>query len=461
MELYRKVVYTLINLLVHLAVLHDYWDSNLASIYPQKWSSQFTIAILLLLLLALPMPFGKPFLQQGLFFCRLFLILAISFPFIEYPGNFGLLLMLLAFEGFFYFSKRSAIGLGGLVIAFLYWLYSSPVQLWGYYTPQQSPKLVAFITLSLNCLLGGIVGELLSREQRQRQQEKELIGEMHSANRYLAEANIQLQDTAAQAELSSMFRERTRIAREIHDSIAYTLTNLIALLNAHRAEVQEEGQTVSQKIEEARMLAREGLTDLRRALRALRPRENEGYNGLGSILRLAKVFQQATGIAINVHYGQVPQYIGEKLEQVIYRLVQEGLTNAFRHGRASEVFIAFHLVREGVEVLVKDNGCGTATLPEAGVSGFGLVGVHERVSELGGTVKVHSKPGDGFTLQVWLPLPKEAETDGATRDHYRGRSETVPGESEDRHQPASSQRQGGGDGHQRPGSVGDLPEHAS
>ena len=409
MEYYRKFIYLLVSVFVHLTVIHDYWAGSLVAIYPGKWSSQFSIAIMLLMLLTFPIPFVKLGLQRGLFFGRLFLILAISAPLIEAPGTFGLLFMLHSFEGFFYFPRKMAILLGGGYVLFLFWLFEAPVQLWGYYAPQPSPKFAAFVIISFNCLLGGVLGQLLAREQRQRVKEQQWIEELKNFNRYLAEANISLQDSAAQAELSSKFRERTRIAREIHDSIAYTLTNLIALLNAHRAELMESGVEVSSKIEEARILAREGLTDLRRALRALRPRENEGYNGLGSVLQLAKVFQQATGIKIEVHYGEVPQYIGEPLEQVIYRVVQEGLTNAFRHGRASEIFIAFHLVHQGVEVLVKDNGCGAALAPDAPVSGFGMVGIHERVTELGGTVKVSSKPGCGFTLQVWLPLAKEAE----------------------------------------------------
>ncbi len=415
MELYRKAIYTLVTIYVHLAILHDYWNGNLSQIYPSDWSKQFSIAVVLLLVLAVIMPYLRLYLQRTFFFGRLLLILAVSFPMVEYPGNFGLCYMLLAYEGFFYFSKATAIGLAVFYILFLVYLYLAPVLLWGYYAPKKALKWLALVTITPTCLLGALVGELLAREQRQRQLEKLRLEDLNAANRYLAEANIKLQDTAAQAELSSMFRERTRIAREIHDSIAYTLTNLIALLNAYRAEVQEAGQAVSVRIEEARALAREGLTDLRRALRALRPRDNEGYNGLGSILRLATVFEQATGIAIKVHYGQVPQYVGETLEQVIYRIVQEGLTNAFRHGRATEVFISFHLIRQGVEVVVKDNGCGVEVSGEAGTAGgggYGLVGVHERVQELGGTVKIFSKPGFGFTLQVWLPFSKEDEADG-------------------------------------------------
>lgn len=249
----------------------------------------------------------------------------------------------------------------------------------------------------------------LVKEQRQRLKEKHLLEELQISNRYLAEANIGLQNVAVQAELASIFRERTRIAREIHDSLAYTFTNLIALLNAYLVQRQAKGRKIPTEVEKARDLAVEGLGDFRQALRTLRPRENESYNGLGSLLRLTKVFKQATGVEVTLNYGDVPQFIGESLENVIYRMAQEGLTNAFRHGKATEVFISLHIVADGIEVLVKDNGCGTsASSPASPTGGYGLIGINERVTELGGTVKIVSKSGSGFTLQIWLPLQKEA-----------------------------------------------------
>ncbi len=244
--------------------------------------------------------------------------------------------------------------------------------------------------------------------------EKQLYDQLYISNRYLAEANIGLQTVAAEAELSSIFKERTRIAREIHDSLAYTFTNLIALLNAFLVQKQATGQEVPAEIEKARNLALDGLRDLRQALHTLRPRENEDYNGLGAILRLTKVFKQATGIEVSLNFGDVPQYIGKPLEKVIYRAVQEGLTNSFRHGKATEVYISFYLVGEGVEVNIKDNGRGT----DSPTGGYGLLGIQERVDELAGKVNISSRPGNGFLLCIWLPFQEEGEAHGNITNYH-------------------------------------------
>ena len=242
---------------------------------------------------------------------------------------------------------------------------------------------------------------------------------------YLANTNMNLQDLAARAELATMTKERTRVAREIHDTIAYTLTNLISLLDAYREKLQAAGEIIPEELAQARTLARDGLAEVRGVLRGLRPRGDEGYNGLGNIMRLVEVFRQATGVEVQLSYGDAPQFPGEALEEVFYRAVQEGLTNAFRHGRATQIFVSFCRIGEGVELTVRDNGQGAETL----TGGFGLVGIRERVEELGGTVSIFTQPGYGFTLRVWLPLSKEEVVGDAFPPGDRGRPEAVSGES--------------------------------
>jgi signal transduction histidine kinase len=415
-NLQEKVVFAIIQIFIHLMVLYYYQQGSLVRLFPNEWSEQFVIAILLLLVISLLMLF-IPWknIRKGLFFVRMFFLMVISLPFTGNSGNFGLLYALQTFECFFYFTSKTAFGIISFYIVFLFWLVNQRVVLWNFYHPALSSKLFTFVILAFHCILGSAVGYFVDKERHRRIKEKQLYEEMYIANRCLAEANIGLQTVAVETELSSVFKERTRIAREIHDSIAYTFTNLIALLNAFLVQKQANGQEVPSEIEKSRDLALDGLRDLRQALRTLRPRDNENYNGLGCILRLIRVFKQATGIEVSLNFGDVPQYIGESLETVIYRVVQEGLTNSFRHGKATEVYISFYLIGDGVEVNIKDNGCGT----DSPTGGYGLVGIHERVTELGGTVTINSKPGNGFALRIWLPLDKEGEDHGAVTDHYR------------------------------------------
>ncbi len=417
-NLQKKIISAMIQIFVHLMVIYYYYQQeNFTRIFPNEWSEQFVIAILLQMALSLLMVF-IPWknIRKGLFFIRMFFLLAISLPFIGKSGNLGLLYFLQAFEGYFYFQSKTAFGIILFDILFLFWLMQRKMILWDFYQPALSSKIFTYLILTFHCILGSVIGYFAHKDQCERVKKKQLYDQLYISNRYLAEANIGLQTVAAEAELSSIFKERTRIAREIHDSLAYTFTNLIALLNAFLVQKQATGQEVPAEIEKARNLALDGLRDLRQALHTLRPRENEDYNGLGAILRLTKVFKQATGIEVSLNFGDVPQYIGKPLEKVIYRAVQEGLTNSFRHGKATEVYISFYLVGEGVEVNIKDNGRGT----DSPTGGYGLLGIQERVDELAGKVNISSRPGNGFLLCIWLPFQEEGGAHGNITNYHCG-----------------------------------------
>ena len=130
----------------------------------------------------------------------------------------------------------------------------------------------------------------------------------------------------------------------------------MSLLDVYREKLQARKKKVPEEIIQARILAREGLGHVRIVLQGLRPRSSEGYNGLGSVKRLVDVFGQATGMRVVLSYGDAPQFPGEVIEAVLYRAVQEGLTNAFRHGHATEVFVSFHHLGEGIELIVREIG---------------------------------------------------------------------------------------------------------
>jgi signal transduction histidine kinase len=411
-----KLILAVISLLVHVLVLYDYWSGHFFKHFPSYWSSQYTIAVLILTALAMGLPFCRSLnLQRGLILIRMGLTLALTAPFIANPGQFGLLYAILIFEGFFYFYTKMAIYLSCGYIMIAGFLVHARPPLWSFTAARVDVELSALVPTGIWCLLSGNVGCWLAQEHRLRLAEKGRLETLQNANLALAEANMGLQDMAAQAELATTFKERTKIAREIHDSLAYTLTNLTALLNAYSSRFRTKGFEIPDEIHEAIILSRDGIKDVRQVLRTLRPKENENYIGLGNLHRLITVFQQATGIKVTLNYGDVPQFFDEKLEKIIYRLVQEGLTNSFRHGKATEVLVSLHLVADrGIELILKDNGCGSA-LP---TGGFGLVGINERVAEVNGKVNIYSQPEAGFTLQVWLPFLKGSDVVGPLENHH-------------------------------------------
>ena len=110
-------------------------------------------------------------------------------------------------------------------------------------------------------------------------------------------------------------------------------------------------------------------------------------------------------IKVELELGDVPLYLGEEANLTLFRLVQEGLTNALRHGKASRISVLFTRDGEGVFVTIQDNGIGSGKVGQK--TGFGLLGMQERVERLGGRLEVISEPGEGFTLKAWIPFGEE------------------------------------------------------
>lgn len=398
-SLKTRMTIMMLSTIIHAAVFCDYWLGGLWRSLPDSWAWQYTITLAILFIISLGLVFVKSKdLKWLLFLLSVLGVFVITVPFASAPGKFGLLYSFLIFQGFFYFNSYFAISLTVTCIVFSCWVTFLQLPLW-----TMAPKTIdisSLIFLWTQCLFTGGISYYLVQELKHRYQETKTLEHLKSSNQTLAETNIKLQNLAAQAELVTAIKERTRIAREIHDALAYTITNLLALLNAHREKIKAAGDEAPLELEQARILARDGLGDIRQVLRTLRPGDNEGSLGLAQVKHLVKVFSQATGIDVILNFGDVPQFLGETYEKVIYRIVQEGLTNAFRHGRASQILVSFCYFQEGIELTVWDNGCGAAAQT---AGGFGLLGIKERVAELGGSVSITTQSGCGFKLLVKLP----------------------------------------------------------
>ncbi len=218
----------------------------------------------------------------------------------------------------------------------------------------------------------------------------------------LAEFNANLQSYARRVGNESSDRERNRISREIHDISGYIFTNLIALLNAACSIPANDQEKLSEILITARRQAREGLNETRTALRKTRETPIPEEEGVRAIYKIVEIFQQVTGVKVQVNWGNIPHSFSRELNFALYRTVQEALTNAFRHGMATEVTIHFLIERGDLKLSVVDNGKGA----EEVVKGIGLTGMQERIGNLGGRIRVSNAPGGGFSLNVTVPLAK-------------------------------------------------------
>ena len=247
-DLVGRVVLSTVSVFVHLSVLAGYWWGGLWQRYPaSSWSYPYTGVILFMMMLSAIAPFiGSAKVRMGLLGTRLLAAAAVAMPSASHPGSFGLIYALLAFEGFLYLGRSLALILGMFLIAFPFCLIRLRLPLWS--NPVEPVDVEALMIAWAQTALSGAVGYHLARELRMRARDRESLDTLRASNRYLAETNMKLQNLAAQAELETMAKERTRVAREIHDTLAYTLTNLLSLLDVYRERLQANGQVVPEEV---------------------------------------------------------------------------------------------------------------------------------------------------------------------------------------------------------------------
>lgn len=234
-------------------------------------------------------------------------------------------------------------------------------------------------------IFAAVVTWLWQREQRARQQ--------------LAAANEQLARFAAQAEELAITQERNRVARDIHDGLGHYLTVLQMQVRASRSMLTRDVGRADELLAQAEGQALEALSEVRRSVSALREPRRDGSLS-DAVGRLAQEVS-VSGPPTTVEVQGEPRSLDPGIEEALYRAAQEGLTNVRKHARATRAHVLLdYRTSQRVLVVVGDDGCGGAPGP---AGGFGLVGLRERLADLGGDVTFESVPGHGSTLTVTTP----------------------------------------------------------
>jgi signal transduction histidine kinase len=221
----------------------------------------------------------------------------------------------------------------------------------------------------------------------------------------LQSAHQQLRAYALKIEDQAMIQERNRIAREIHDALGHTLAaQSIQLENAllhWQSHWPGEVQRIHPFLLESRRLVGEALQEVRQSVGALRanPLQNQSLEGL--LQDLLQEFSEMTGIQPQIQLN-LPPTLPIAVTTSLYRLVQEGLTNIRKHAQATAVQLDLGSDQESIVLVIQDNGRGFN--PDFISSGFGLQGMQERVSALGGSFQIQSQPGQSCCLRIQIPL---------------------------------------------------------
>jgi signal transduction histidine kinase len=215
----------------------------------------------------------------------------------------------------------------------------------------------------------------------------------------LTTANVGFQNYAVAAEKRGTEEERQRITREIHDTVGYTLTNIIMMTKASEELIERDHGMLRNLLGEARGQCQDALVETRRTLRELRSIQTPEVDFPKQVWKTVHTFEIATGIDVQLEFRNLPPVRNGDVRLVLHRTVQEGLTNAFRHGQATHVSVLFWDDGTGISVIVRDNGIGSPSFHED----IGIRGMRERFEPLGGTVHAESLPGGGFEVRGWVP----------------------------------------------------------
>ena len=252
-----------------------------------------------------------------------------------------------------------------------------------------TPEIYAAFNASFIRILAlGAVGFIITILRNQQRAER----------KELEEANRKLEEYALASERLAASRERNRIARELHDTLAHTLSGLAIQLEAAKTIVGGENPQLTGMMDKASTTIREGLNETRRTLKALRASPLDDLGLSIALKRLAEDARSREKIVIKTEIIDENSDWSENLEEGIYRIAQESLENIIRHSGASEALLKLEEDNGTLILTVSDNGRGfeTGSFNEEGR--YGLRGMRERAAGLGGKITISSRIGHGTTI---------------------------------------------------------------
>ena len=217
----------------------------------------------------------------------------------------------------------------------------------------------------------------------------------------LDDRNRKLAHYASTVEQLAITQERNRLARELHDTLAHSLSAVAVQIEAGQALSEADPASGKNMIEHALETTRNGLTEARRSLKALRASPLEDL-GLGLAVRdLAESVAARAGLKLELNVAAHLENLAPEVEQCVYRVAQEALTNVARHANAASVEVALARENGHVRLTVKDDGCGF-DMAAVTHTRYGLRGLHERAATIGGSLIVESKKDRGTMVALEL-----------------------------------------------------------
>ncbi|MDH6372700.1 histidine kinase [Paenibacillus sp. VTT E-133280] len=224
----------------------------------------------------------------------------------------------------------------------------------------------------------------------------------HKQSGIIKDQNAVLEQYISQVERMTLLEERDRLSKDLHDTVGHSYTSILMGLETLRTEVNTSDG--AQKIDALLKLTRHGLDDVRRYLHQVGSSQ-DSLTLIQSLQKLVDDFQTFSKVKIRLRTFGEAYTVSKQAQMTLYRCLQESITNAVRHGQASEIVISLHYEEKLIRLDVQDNGLGAEDL----TAGFGLNAMKERASNLQGQVYVYSKLGEGTLVTCSLPRLEEIQ----------------------------------------------------
>lgn len=247
----------------------------------------------------------------------------------------------------------------------------------------------------------GTIGHIVTR----------LIATQQMQSKALLKANFRLSRHAETLEQLTLSRERNRLARELHDTLAHTLSGQAVNLEALKLMIPAGQTEILGMLDQALENTRSGLRETRRALKDLRSQPLEDMGLALAIRNLARDAASRAGFALSFDMADNLPQLPPDLEQAVYRIAQESLENIVRHAGASQVRVSLQEQGRCLEMVIHDDGIGVALERLDFEERLGLRGVKERSAEIGGNLVVSSQPGQGMSIRFSVEVPYDQGID--------------------------------------------------
>ena len=285
-----------------------------------------------------------------------------------------------------HFGKRGfwvSTVLAGILYTVTPFLMPNDAMMWTFYATR------GFVLLGVIFILA-YTTETLASAQRQ-------------TNDELVAANRQLAAQAATMEQLAVSRERNRLARELHDTLAHSLSGTAVSLQAINTLLKHDPASAAEALQSAQTQIRDGLAESRRAITALRASPLEELGLAEAVRHRAETIGERAQLTVTCDIGELP-LLPVDLEQAVYRIAEEALLNAEKHAQANKITLRLQPQAGWLTLEVQDDGLGFVVDERMGNGRFGLVGIQERAALIKAQLTIDSASGNGTTVRLKYKL---------------------------------------------------------